>query len=48
VDFAQGYWFSRALEAKAFLELLRARTTFPLPPSPAGKPDPDRRRSPRV
>jgi len=32
VDFAQGYWFSRALEANAFRELLRSRRSFPLPP----------------
>jgi EAL domain-containing protein (putative c-di-GMP-specific phosphodiesterase class I) len=30
VDSAQGYWFSRALGAKVFLELLRARKTYPL------------------
>ena len=30
VDSAQGYWFSRALGAKAFLELLLARKTYPL------------------
>jgi diguanylate cyclase (GGDEF)-like protein/PAS domain S-box-containing protein len=31
VDSAQGYWFSRGLDAKAFLELLQARKSFTLP-----------------
>ena len=31
VDSGQGYWFSRALDAKAFQDLLLARKTFPLP-----------------
>jgi len=35
VDCGQGYWFSRALDAKAFLELLLAQRTFPLPGAPA-------------
>jgi EAL domain-containing protein (putative c-di-GMP-specific phosphodiesterase class I) len=35
VDSAQGYWFSRALGAKAFLELLLARKTYPLRPAQA-------------
>src|SRR5882672_5478673 len=30
VDCAQGFWFSRALDAKAFQELLRAQRVFPL------------------
>jgi diguanylate cyclase (GGDEF)-like protein/PAS domain S-box-containing protein len=30
VNSAQGYWFSRALGAKAFLDLLLARKTYPL------------------
>ena len=34
VHSAQGYWFSRALDAKAFLELLEARKAFPLPGTP--------------
>ena len=34
VHSAQGYWFSRALDAKAFLELLEARKAFPLPETP--------------
>ncbi len=31
VDSAQGYWFSRALDAKGFLELAQARKSFTLP-----------------
>jgi diguanylate cyclase (GGDEF)-like protein/PAS domain S-box-containing protein len=31
VHSAQGYWFSRALDAKAFLELLEGRKAFALP-----------------
>jgi diguanylate cyclase (GGDEF)-like protein/PAS domain S-box-containing protein len=31
VDSGQGYWFSRALDANAFQDLLLARKTFPLP-----------------
>jgi len=31
VDSAQGYWFSRALDASAFQQLLLAQRTFPLP-----------------
>jgi diguanylate cyclase (GGDEF)-like protein/PAS domain S-box-containing protein len=38
VDSAQGYWFSRALDAKAFQDLLLARKTFPLPLAPAPQP----------
>src|SRR5439155_1702521 len=34
VHSAQGYWFSRALDAKAFLELLEARKAFLLPGTP--------------
>jgi len=34
VHAAQGYWFSRALDAKAFLELLEARKAFALPGTP--------------
>jgi predicted signal transduction protein with EAL and GGDEF domain len=30
VDCGQGYWFSRALDAKAFQELLRVQRVFPL------------------
>jgi diguanylate cyclase (GGDEF)-like protein/PAS domain S-box-containing protein len=30
VDCAQGFWFSRALDAKAFQELLRAQRVFPV------------------
>ena len=30
VDWAQGYWFSRPVDAQAFGELLEARRTFPL------------------
>jgi diguanylate cyclase (GGDEF)-like protein/PAS domain S-box-containing protein len=58
VDSAQGYWFSRAVDAKAFLELLRSPKVFPLPPARppsrtdrepehhAGQRDQDRRRRP--
>jgi diguanylate cyclase (GGDEF)-like protein/PAS domain S-box-containing protein len=35
VDSGQGYWFSRALDAKAFQEMLLAQRTFPLPGAPA-------------
>jgi EAL domain-containing protein (putative c-di-GMP-specific phosphodiesterase class I) len=31
VHSAQGYWFSRALDARALLELLRSKKVFPLP-----------------
>ena len=31
VDSAQGYWFSRALDARAFQDLVSARKTFALP-----------------
>jgi len=33
VDSAQGYWFSRALDAKGFLQLVQARKSFTLPPA---------------
>jgi diguanylate cyclase (GGDEF)-like protein len=38
VDSAQGYWFSRALDATAFQELLLARKAFALPLQPAPQP----------
>jgi diguanylate cyclase (GGDEF)-like protein/PAS domain S-box-containing protein len=38
VDSAQGYWFSRALDAKAFQDLVLARKTFPLPVPPSAQP----------
>jgi EAL domain-containing protein (putative c-di-GMP-specific phosphodiesterase class I) len=31
VELAQGYWFSRALDARAFGDLLRLRKPFALP-----------------
>jgi len=39
VDCGQGYWFSRALDAKAFRDLLVGRRTFQLP-LPAGAESP--------
>ena len=37
-DYAQGFFFSRALDAAAFLALLEAKKIFPLPLTPAGQP----------
>ena len=42
VDSGQGFWFSRALDAKAFQEMLLAQRTFPLPGAPAQHPSPAR------
>jgi EAL domain-containing protein (putative c-di-GMP-specific phosphodiesterase class I) len=39
VDCGQGYWFSRALDAEAFRNLLVGRRTFSLP-LPAGAESP--------
>ena len=39
VDCAQGYWFSRALDAQAFQDLVRAQRTFPLPGTLGTQPE---------
>jgi diguanylate cyclase (GGDEF)-like protein/PAS domain S-box-containing protein len=40
VDSAQGYWFSRALDAKGFFQLMQARKSFTLPPAEHAAPPP--------
>ena len=37
-DSAQGFWFSRPVDAPGFAELLAARKAFPLPMPPAPEP----------
>jgi EAL domain-containing protein (putative c-di-GMP-specific phosphodiesterase class I) len=37
VESAQGFWFSRPLDAEAFGAMLEARKPFPLPLAPAAQ-----------